>query len=422
MKKFFMLSVLSMYAIATYSQTLDEVNALMDKKKYSEAKTSIDKMLLDAKNTEKADVWYFKGRIYNSYSYDTSLTKEERSTLKTDAFAAFKKYQQMDSKDIRMKFENYGSYIDLYGGFYDLGAQQFNEKKYSEAANNFIRATEVESYILSKDYTYNQVTLHPLDTALVLNIGIASLQDKNKAQAIQYFKKLADANVSGKDYLEVYEYLADEYSKANDEANLQLILDKGRKFYPQDAGYWNDLEVKSVGSKGDKAALYAKYEEMMAKNPTDFTLAYNYSIELYNSLYSQDVPRPADIPATKDKLTTVLKSAIQNDPGIDADVLMVNHLYNDGADFTTNASLVKGTKPTDLKKKADLKASAIKKMDECIPYIEAAVKYYQGQTVLKATQKATFQNMYSYLVDIYNLKGDAKKAAEYQKLKSTIKF
>ncbi|MEP6710803.1 MAG: hypothetical protein ABJA37_00225 [Ferruginibacter sp.] len=421
MKKIFILSALFIYSFTTFSQSLDDIGTLVDKKKYAEAKTGIDKFFLDAKNADNANAWYYKGRIYNFVSYDSTLSKNEKFTLKSNAFEAFKKYQQLDTKDIRMKFENYASYLDLYGGTYDLGAQQFNDKAYANALETFKKANEIKDYILNKQYTYNQVTLNTLDTALVLNIAIAALQAKNEDQSVFYFKKLADANVTGKDYAEVYEYLADYYSKKTDAANLQQILDKGKKFYPQD-GYWNELELKAVNSKTDKTALFAKYEEMLSKSPNDFTLAYNYSIELYNSIYGQDVPRPADVPAAKDKLTSVLKTAITNDTGIDATTLMVNHLFNSAADYSAAATLIKSVKPEDVKKKAALKALSIKKMDECIPYAETAVKYYGAQQNLKAIQKASYQNILGYLSDMYNAKGDAKKAAEYDKTKATIKF
>jgi hypothetical protein len=421
MKKIFIASALFIYCSSAFSQNFDEVNGLLGKKKLKEAKDAIDKIAADPKNADKYDTYYFKGRVYNSYSYDSALSKSERFKLKSDAFEAFMKNQQLDGKDMRMKVENYGSFLDLYGGFYDLGAQQFNEKDYPSAAAAFKKANDVEDYIISKGYTYNQITLHPLDTALVLNIAIASTQAKNEDDAVKYFRKLADANVSGKDNLEVYEYLAEYYAKKKDDASLQQMIDKGKKLYPQE-GYWNDMEIKTVSASGDKEALYTKYEELIAKNPSDFNLTYNYAIELYNSLYSQDGLRPKDIPATKEKLTAALKAAIANDKGIDADILMVNHLYNWAADYSTNASMVKGNKPDDVKKKAELKASSIKKMDECIPYAETALKYYDAQPTLKATQKAAFQNVLQFLSDMYNTKGDAKKAAEYDKKKATIKF
>ncbi|MBS1495462.1 MAG: hypothetical protein JSS85_01050 [Bacteroidetes bacterium] len=421
MKKIYFVTALLIFGTTAFSQSLDDVNGMLGKQKYKEAKSAIDKLLTDPKNAEKPDAYYFKGRVYNAYSYDTSLSKQERSTLKLDAFEAFKKNQQLDAKEIRLKFENYGSFLDLYGGLYDLGAAFFNAKQFAEAATAFKNAHDVEEYILSKGYTYNQITLHPLDTALVLNIAIAYSQAKDDDAAVPFFRKLADANVTGPNNLEVYEFLVDYYSKKKDKANFDQLIQKGRSLYPTE-GYWNDMELKEVSDAGDRDALYAKYEELIAKKPSDFNLTYNYAIELYNSIYSQDGVRPKDMAAAKDKLTSALKAAIANDKGIEANNLMVNHLYNCAADFSTNASTIKGNKPEDIKKKAELKASANKKMDECIPYAEASVKYYEGQASLKTSQKASFQNILQYLSDMYKTKGDAKKAAEYDKKKSDIKF
>ncbi|MEO6537056.1 MAG: hypothetical protein ABIT07_11115 [Ferruginibacter sp.] len=421
MKKLFILPVLIIFGLTTFGQTLDEINTLVDKRKYREAKTAIDKFFTDPKNNENANGWYYKARIYNYLSYDSSVAKNEKYSLKSTAYDAFKKYQVLDTKDIRMKFENYASYLDLYGGVYDLGAQQFNAKEYEAAFESFKKANEIKDYMVGKNYTYNQLVLHPLDTALVLNIAISAMQAKKEAEAITYYRKLADADVAGKDYLEVYQFLADQYSKNKDSASFQQILEKGKRIYPTD-GYWNELELKAVGNKGDRTALYAKYEELLAKNPADFTTAYNYSIELYNSLYGRDVPKPSDVAATKTKLTSVLKSAITSDKGIDATVLMVNHLFNCAADYSTSASLIKSAKPEDVKKKAALKSLSVKQMDECIPYAEAVVKYYDAQTNLKSSQKASYQNILGYLSDMYNAKNDLKKAAEYDKKKATIKF
>ncbi len=123
----------------------------------------------------------------------------------------------------------------------------------------------------------------------MLNTAAAAIQAKKDDEAITYYRKITDANVSGKDYLEVYEYLVDYYSKKDDQASLQPMLEKAKRFYPQ-SDFWTDVELQAIGKKGDKAALLAKYEELLAQNPANFILTYNYGIELYNSLYGKDNP------------------------------------------------------------------------------------------------------------------------------------
>ena len=416
MKKVILLSLLCFFTLSTFAQSLDDINAIMDKRQYKSAREAIDKYLADAKNTSKADGWYYKGRIYNAYSYDSTLSKKDIYDLKLQAYEAFQKYQQLDDKDLRMKVEQYQSYLDLYSGFYDLGAIQFNNKDYAGAYESFKKALDVKDFIVSKQYTYPQIKLHPLDTALVLNTAIAATQAKNLDNAIVYYRKLTDANVAGKGYEEVYEYLADYYTKKEDFTNVAGILEKGKRFYPQNA-FWNELELRQVSAKGDKVALFAKYDELLAKDPTSYQLAYNYSIELYNNMYGKDAGKITD--AQREKLTSTLKAAIASDKGIDATMLMANHLFNVAADYSSQASLIKSTKPEDVRKKKELKDQSVKVMNETIPYAEAAVKFYESTPNLRPVQKANYKIALGYLSDIYSAKGDAKKAAEYDKKKAT---
>ena len=149
-------------------------------------------------------------------------------------------------------------------------------------------------------------------------------------------------------------------------------------------------------------------------------MAYNYAVEYYNSLYGNDV-KPKDQAAAKAKLTQILKIAVKNDKGIDGTVIMANHLYNVAADYSSAASLIKGTKPEDIKKKAELKRLAMASMDETIPYAQAALKYLNEQPKLKAQQQSNQKIMIDYLIDIYGMKADKAKVAEYQKQKSALK-
>ncbi len=415
MKKISILMLLAFFAVTGYSQTLEEVREMVGKKNYAGAKAAIDKYLADAKNTGKAEAWYLKGRVYNDYSNEKTTPQSELYNLKSTAFDAFKKSQALDDKDVFLKLEGYSSYLDIYFNLYDLGANLFNAKDYEAAYNAFKKALEVEEYTLNKKYTYTQATLNVLDTALILNTAVAATQAKKMDEAVGYYRKLTDANVGGEGYKEVYEFLVEHYNKNENAAGLAEILPKAKKLYPAN-NYWNQVELDNI--KGDKNALFAKYEEMIAKDPSNFALAYNYAVELYNKNYGND-SKGDD--ASKEKLTTVLKNAIANDQGIDATVLMANHTYNMASDAVTAASMVKGTKPEDVKKKADLKAVSNKKMDDCIVYSDLVAKYYDGKTDLKPKQVANYKIVLGYLSDIYNLKGDAKKSAEYDKKRTAIK-
>ena len=419
MKKLFLFTLMVSGACISFAQSLEDIGKLMEKSQYATAKTGIDKYIADPKNASSAEAWYYKGRIYNSLSRDTTVSSADAFTYKLAAYDAFKKNQQFDKIDIRMKTEMYKSYLDLYLGLYDLGAQYFNAKNYSGAYNAFLKAQDVESFIISKNYTYEEIKLNRLDTALVMNIAAAALQSGDTTNAITNYRRITDAGIVGAEYERVYEYLANYYLTKNDDVNAQSILAKGKAAYPTN-NYWAALEVDKLAKSGDKVALLARYDEMYNKDPKNFESNYNYSVEMYNSLWASEAKNVDTMLYTK--LASVLKSTIEVDKGNDALMLLNNHLFNIGADYSTKASLVKGTKPADLKLKKELNASALARMDELIPYAERALKFYADKPTLTTKQKISYQLVAGYLSDIYRLKMNPKKTAEYEKIRDGISF
>ncbi len=415
MKKISLIALVLFSVMSVKSQSLEDINDLMGQSKFNEAKTAIDKYFTNPKKANDAEGYYYKGRIYNSLSRDTAFSFSLMFEYKSEAFEAFKKNQALDAKDVYLMLENHTSYLDLYFGFYDLGAKDFNAKKFGDAVTAFKKANEVKDYILSKKYEYSQTKLYALDTSLILNIAASAIQNKQENIAVEYYKKLTDLNVDGADYKELYQFIIEYYIKTNDAENLKSILTKAKKLYPGD-DYWIDIELKAAGNTGNKADLLAKYEELLAENPTSFLLAYNYSVELYNSLYGRDASS-AGSEAVSDKLTEIAKKAIANESKTDitATVLMCNHLFNYAADELNASNMIKSTKPEDVKKKAALKAIANKTMDECIVYAETAMKFYEGLSSRTPIQKANYKIVLGYLSDIYSVKKNTAKAAEYEK-------
>ncbi len=418
MKKYCFFIMLLVANIIGYAQTLPEINEMMGKSQYKKAKEGIDKFLSDPKNAAKADGWFYKGRIYNSLSKDSSVAATDALKFKAESFDAFKKYQQMDAKEVSFILENHGSYFDLYNGFFDIGAREFNSKNYAASFDGFKNALMVEEYVKTKGYEYNGFKFPVLDTSLILNAAIAANQAKNEPEAIKYYRKLTDANIATEQYLNVYQYLVEYYFKNKDEASMNAMLEKGRTLYPQE-DYWAEFELDRVAKTGDKAALMAKYEEMMKKYPTKYTYPYNLGVELYNELYTSD-NRPANAAALKDKLTETLKLAINLDKAADAKMLMTRHLYNAAFDFKDSSKKIKGVKPADVKLRNDLKAMAIKKADEAIPYAEGVIGFYAALPTLKPIQKANYKIALDLLSQFYLEKNDAKKAAEYDKKKAEV--
>ncbi len=422
MKKLCFFSFVLFTVISAKAQSLEDIGKTMDKRQYAAAKVAIDKYIADPKNASSAEAWYYKGRIYNSLSRDTTVPKADAFNYKQTAFEAFKKNQQLDKLDLRMKTEFYKSYLDLYLGFYDLGAQNFNLKNYTAAYNAFSKSQEMENYILSKNYLYEEIKLNKLDTALVMNIAASALQGSDTTNAVLNYRRITDAGITGSDYERVYEYLSRYYLDKADKTNADVMLTKSKAAYPKN-NFWNALEVEQLSKSGDKKSLFARYDDLYSKDPRNFANSYNYAVEMYNSLWANENKTP-DITMFS-KLTTVLKSAIEVDETMDATMLLNNHLYNVAADYSTKAALikeVKTTKPDELKKKKELNASSISYMNQLIPYGEKMVKFFSSKPSLTTKQKINYKQVAGFLSDAYRIKGDVKKSAEYDKIIDGIKF
>ena len=415
MKKLIPIFLLCLYANLGFAQNLDDINDLMGLFKNREAKAAIDKYLSNPKKATDADGWYMKGRIYNALSRDTGVTVVESYELKIEAFKAFQENQKLDKKDVRMKLEDYVSYFDLYGEMFNNGIINYNAKNYQGAYQGFKMANDIKDFIISKNYKNENMQLVAFDTSLIMNIAICAMSAKNEPEAIVYYSKLTDANVSGKEHQEVYQYLIEYYKKNNNEKAFNELLAKAKQLYPGDE-IWVDIELKAVEEKGGKKAVIAKYEELAKQNPNNFVYAYNYAVELYNCLYGKDASNAGDT-VIGAKLFDILKKAIaiEDKKDITALMLMCNHLYYFTSDLNNAASAIKGPNPDQLKKKASLKAATMKAADDCISYALAAESFLESIPSKNPMQKANYKIIIGNLSDLYSIKKNQLKVDEYEK-------
>jgi hypothetical protein len=410
MKKILSAGFLLCFSLLGFAQSIDDIKDYIGKNQFDKAKDAIDKYMAVEKNAKKAEGWYYKGYIYNALSKDEKYAALSADP-KTEAFNAFKKCYELDNKNIMLLGENFVSFFDLYNGFFDLGAKHFNAKNYADAFTSFRNAENIQQYIYKNDFSYNNFKFSALDTSLVLNTAVAARNAKKIDEAVIYYQKLAEAGLAGPDNLEMYQFLVNYYMDKKDEANTQKYLALGRNLYPEN-DYWIEVELDRV-PEGDKAALFAKYDEVIAKYPNKYVLYYNYSVEMYNMLYTGD-NKPANAEEMRGKLGAMLKKASELKPGSgDADLLMARHLYNWSYDLSDEIKRNKGTKPEDQKKRTELRNQLNQKLDQAIPFAEAAIKHYEAMPKLKAIDKANFKTAADILLQIYEQKKDDAKIKYY---------
>ena len=203
MRKIFLTTLLGILTMSLFAQEIEDIQDKIQKGKWKEAQEKVDKYLANEKNAKKPEGWYYKAVVYDNMSKDPALATVSADP-KGDAFAAYKKYVELDPKLVLGTLYQNVTLFDLFYSYNDLAINAFNAKNFDAALENFKKAAAVEDYIVQKGYVYNTTALPKLDTSLILNTAAAAIQAKKTDEAVIYYGKLADARLSGKDYLEVY--------------------------------------------------------------------------------------------------------------------------------------------------------------------------------------------------------------------------
>jgi len=243
--------------------------------------------------------------------------------------------------------------------------------------------------------------------------------------AIPYFTKFADAKIGKEaDYVIPYQFLVYQYKTKKDEANFKKYDELGMQVYPNDP-YFTTIKLDWARDNNDYPGLFKAYEELIAKQPDSLSNNLAYASDMFDYLFIKNPDsKPADYDAIASKIEDQIKITLAKDYEPLSSNLIISQLYyNQGLDMQTEADKIKGTKPDDVKKKADLKAKAIAKYDLAIPYTQKVVSLMEQKdaATLTAKEKHTLKNMYLMLSDMYGAKNDKAKADEFDKEYTSIK-
>lgn len=422
MKKFFLFAVLASTTVFASAQDIDEIRTLAylgqtNSAQAAKAKEAIDKYLLVEKNAKKPDGWYWKAFILNMISKDSVKSVDESAALKSEAFETIKKYTQIDPKATLLKEENYSTLYDLYANFGSyLAIKAYQDKNFVASFNNFKKALEIHDYSVANDIAYNGgIKMPKLDTLFTQYAAIAANDAKLPDEAAKYHRMIVDAGIAGDGYADSYNFLVEYYKKNKDVAGFNEILAKAKKEYPKNDRYWTAVEIEMLTDGIAKPAVFSKYDELLAKNPTNYDIAYNYSAELFNFINS-DESKNTNLAEYKAKLVDVLKKAVAINSTFEANFVMTISQYNNSFDLGDEAGKIKGTKPEDQKKKKALQAEAAQALTDAIPYGENAIKAFNGLAKATNTEKGNYRKLVTMMKNIYEVKKDAAKVAEYDKL------
>jgi hypothetical protein len=410
-KRILLTGLLAIVGMGLFAQSLDKAKDFLKagKAKLPDAKAEIDKVLAVDKNQKIGDAWYTKLKIYNAIAADSALSLQYPDA-RLQAFAALKKYTEVDDKKlISLQMEGYKPVNEIYQGFFQVGANDYNGGKYADALTNFSGALQTSAFMNEKGWT----TLK-LDTTSTLYAGISAEKANKRDSAAVYYGKLAEAKIAminSSNMVEIYKWLVDYYNQKKDAANTAKFIALGKEEFPDDL-FWPSTELDNLREKGNKDSLFAKYEEITAHFPKNHLFFFNYGLELYQ--YASDTSsghKPANADTLIQKAVYNLSKCLELQPDYPQAALVLGQIYyNAGVDLQAQTKKIPGKAPEDIKKRADLRIAAGKSFDQAIPYFEKVDQDLGSKGKLKMDEKGTLKDAYDLLTTIYEQKNIKDKA------------
>ena len=418
MKKYLLLVTLALGCLYANSQELKTVKNLILLKQFEKAKPEIDKFLAIEKNATSAEAWYYKAFVYNTLGRLEGKPLAESKSLYQSAFDAIKRYTELDPTVALTKEEKNATLFNIYFGFYDLGVKTYNEKNFAESFESFKKSLEVHDYIYDRKLTGGaDLKFSSHDTDVVWNLAILANELKKKEDALIYYKKIADADLSAEKYATAYDELILKYKREKNAELFNKYLASAKKHYPVDKAYWENQEIDFTLRDLENEALLNKYEELITKMPGNYALYYNYALEIDKFILT---PEAKNIAAYKSKIIELFKNAVAAKSTIEANLQLANIYYSKTFEIKEQIAKIKGTKPDEIKLKNGLIAQSKSTMNETIPYAEEAVKLLGALKEYKFSDKTNYKLAVEILINAYKQSGNAAKVAEYEKLKLTV--
>ena len=409
MRRLFLTGFLALAGMGLFAQSLDKAKDLYKAQKIADAKTQIDGALAVDKNQKSAEAWYYKLKIYNAIA--AGPLSAQTPDARQQAFDALKKYVDLDDKKLLLlQIDGYKPVNEIYQGFFQIGANDYNSGKYDSALTNFNGAIETSSFMNAKGWT----TLK-LDTTSTLYAGISAEKAGKKDTAAIYYGRLADAKIdkiNNSNMIDIYKWLVDYYNNTKkDDALTQKYLGIAEKIFPDDL-FWPSTRLEILRAKGNKDSLFTEYDTIVAHFPKNYLFFFNFGLELYQ--YASDTSsgqRPANADTLIAKAQVMLKSCLALQPDYPQAALVLGQIsYNQGVDLQAQTKKIPGKGPDDIKKRADLRVAAGKKFDEAIPYFEKVDQDLGSKGKLKMEEKTSLKDAYDLLITIYETKNVKDKA------------
>ncbi len=343
-----------------------------------EAGDLINQALQDSEMGTNRKVWITKGKIYNEIANNEVKKKILDPKYKIaypnsaiEAFDALSKAFELCEKS-RHKKAVLKLMQETENHLNNIAAYQFQDKKYSEAFDNFMRTCK--AYHLFKDFGKEEdsrLADLKLRKEQKLYTGYSAYYGGKKDKAEHFFQELAEDDT---DQPFVFEALFNINLEKGNKEEAVKYLDLGRQKFPDDTGLLF-AEINYYIKEGKLDELTGKLEKAIELDPNNVSV-YTTLGSVYDQLHTKAF-EAGDTTKTKEYFDLAMKyftKATQIDStNFDAVYSIGALYYNSAANYTkeinkyANDFSAAGTKKYD-----ELKAQMLDMFDKALPYFEKA--------------------------------------------------
>ena len=428
MKKFLLLAMMAVTVQVSTAQDFKKVQTNILLTKFEDAKTEIDKVMADPKAAASIEAWYLKAKIYASLSKDAAM-RTKYPNIMTDADAAFKKYIELDPAMAMVKAKGAEGFFDMYSAAYQSGIKVFNEKKWDDAALQFETALYFINTIIKNKWTNANIAY---DTTSVLYAAYSYQNAQKMDDAARHYGVLADNKLTGKDYADVYKFLANHYLTNKNETLFQKYVALGKELYPAEP--WDEFEIEYMDKNNtlsQKTAIYDKedaagtlnemkylqfgdlfvnvknkektldssqirmynlkaidaFKKAYAKNNQNAIAAFNAGVIYYNVYYEYDDKFSANIKSMQNLNTN---RAVEKDPKKKA---------------AADAKFKEQMEPI-RKANADIEKPMMENLDNSVEWLEKSYVILKNKATRNNTEKSVINKAVDFLANLYSYKRD----------------
>ena len=431
MKSYFLL-LAAFFAASTavVAQNYDPVKTLVMLNQLEKAKTDIDKAFANAKYTSKPEAYVLKSVIYSGLANaEGKKGTPVADQLIAEAEAAFSKFREMDPSMALLSEPMYqNGAVNLYSSYYTAGYTDYSNKNWPDALTKLKKAISYSDILIKL-----KLLSSSLDTNVLILAGITAESGGFKEDALEYYKKLANAKVGGEGFEGVYRYLITYSFGKKDMEAFERYKSLGKEVFPKSDYFDYDKVDFAVGLANGFEEKLKAIDELLLTDPDNFKANQVLGEILYDTLDPREegAVLPANYAELEKKMINAFNRAAKARPGYEIPYLYIgDHFINKAAVVSEKRDqhardMKARTKPGTMSSKEDIaKRDALDKeygetMEGAKEPYEAAAGIFAAKGELDTRDKQQYKKASSYLADIFAFKkamaAKAKNTADQAK-------